>query len=482
MPFTIHKLGDSLYGIWILIFSLIGYGSLLDFGIRTSIVKYVAQFNSKKDQKNLNQLLNTSLFIYTIIGLASLLLTFIVSTNIIDFFRISYEDIKSAKIAVILTGITLSLRFPFGVFEGFLCGIQRYEVTNLVKIIVNLIRAIFTFIFLILGYKIVVLSIIFFISEIVGYLCMTFFCYRYLTFLKISLNCVKKDTGEIILKYSFYSFIISVSTLILYETDSIVIGLFLNTSFITVYAIANRLVKYLRLISWGFGDVFSPASSKLVAICEIDKIERLLINGTKYLLIILLPITLAYIFVGDEFIHLWVGEKYASSSGKILIILASSQVLAMAQYPAGAILYGMNKHKILALLVFLEAILNILLSIIFINNFGIIGVAWGTAIPIILVYTFILPLYVCNKVELPLIKYIKDAFWKPIKGGIFFAVCLMILNELCLESLWLIFTIKIAIASVLYAIMIYLCSLEPEEKTKLRNMFLVKKVANFASK
>ena len=40
-PFILHRLGDTAYGIWILIFSVTGYYGLFDLGIRSSVVRYV---------------------------------------------------------------------------------------------------------------------------------------------------------------------------------------------------------------------------------------------------------------------------------------------------------------------------------------------------------------------------------------------------------------------------------------------------------
>src|SRR5208282_2465598 len=45
-PFILHHLGDDAFGLWVLVFSLTGYYGLFDFGIRSSIVRYVAQYKA----------------------------------------------------------------------------------------------------------------------------------------------------------------------------------------------------------------------------------------------------------------------------------------------------------------------------------------------------------------------------------------------------------------------------------------------------
>ena len=52
-PFILHRLGDSAFGIWVLIFSITGYYGLFDLGIRSSIVRYASKFAATDDNKEL---------------------------------------------------------------------------------------------------------------------------------------------------------------------------------------------------------------------------------------------------------------------------------------------------------------------------------------------------------------------------------------------------------------------------------------------
>ncbi len=52
MPFFVHRLGDTLYGTWTLVVSLVG-GNLLDVGVRSSVVKYVSPRQATHDRDRL---------------------------------------------------------------------------------------------------------------------------------------------------------------------------------------------------------------------------------------------------------------------------------------------------------------------------------------------------------------------------------------------------------------------------------------------
>src|SRR5579859_6760951 len=76
-PFILHRLGDAAFGIWVLIFSLTGYYGIFDFGIRSSIIRYVSKYTATKDLDEVNRLINTSMFTYLCIGAVSMVITFL---------------------------------------------------------------------------------------------------------------------------------------------------------------------------------------------------------------------------------------------------------------------------------------------------------------------------------------------------------------------------------------------------------------------
>ena len=74
-PLTVRSLGDLYYGIWTLLMQLTGYLWLFDFGVRESVVKYVAQYHASDDHEQVNATVNTAVSIYSLVSLATLALS-----------------------------------------------------------------------------------------------------------------------------------------------------------------------------------------------------------------------------------------------------------------------------------------------------------------------------------------------------------------------------------------------------------------------
>jgi len=141
-PFILHHLGDEAFGLWILIFSLTGYYGIFDFGIRSSLVRYVSKFQATGDKDQLTRLVNTSLFTYTCLGLMLVIPTVLGGSYVDRLFHVSPSFLKDARILFLMVGYSVALSFPLGVSGGILEGLQRFYLMNWTNIVATLTRAV----------------------------------------------------------------------------------------------------------------------------------------------------------------------------------------------------------------------------------------------------------------------------------------------------------------------------------------------------
>src|ERR1700735_3406370 len=134
-PFILHHLGDDAFGIWVLIFSLTGYYGIFDFGIRSPITRYGSKYTATGDLEEVRGLLNTAMFTYTCVGIASLLITAVASFYVDRVFKIPLEFQSSARWLLVIVGASVGLSFPLGVFGGMLEGLQRFYILNWTNIV-----------------------------------------------------------------------------------------------------------------------------------------------------------------------------------------------------------------------------------------------------------------------------------------------------------------------------------------------------------
>jgi O-antigen/teichoic acid export membrane protein len=141
-PFILHRLGDDAFGLWVLVFSLTGYYGLFDFGIRSSIVRYVAQFKATGEKDSLNRFINTSLCTYGGTGLVLLVVTVGGSFYVNSLFRIPPALQWSARVLFLVVGTAVAVGFPLSVFAGVLEGLQKFNWLSLTQAVYNVARAV----------------------------------------------------------------------------------------------------------------------------------------------------------------------------------------------------------------------------------------------------------------------------------------------------------------------------------------------------
>ena len=412
-PYILHRLGDEAFGLWVLIFSVTGYYGLFDLGIRSSIVRYVAKYSAVDDHEQLNRLINTAMFSYSAVGLLCLLLTGVGAFFVGSIFRVPPDFLHTARWLFLMVGASVALGFPMGVFGGILEGLQRFYVLNFTSTTSILLRALLIVIALKHGGGLLTVALITVGLPLVTASINAGFVFHLLP-LQFRRAYVDRGTLKKIANYGGTTFMIIVAGRLRFKTDAVVIGSFLSSAAITYFAIGSRLVDYASEVVSSLAQIFVPMSSQSDATGDLKGLQRIFIAGNRACALIIFPITAILIILGKSVIEAWVGVKYVATSYPILLVLLIPSTLMLAQSASGRILYGMAKHKTLALVTLAEGIANLVLSIALVRPYGIMGDAIGTALPLTCTMLFFLPHHLCRLLKLRLTSYLRDAFLLPL--------------------------------------------------------------------
>src|SRR5262249_16739676 len=97
----------------------------------------------------------------------------------------------------------------------------------------------------------------------------------------------------------------------------------------------------------------------------------------------------------------------------IVIILAAPMSLAITQSVSTRVLYGTSRLRFFARLSLVEALINLVLSVILVQYCDLAGVALGTMVPNILMNLGLLA-YVCHTFHVPIREYLLRSFLPPL--------------------------------------------------------------------
>jgi O-antigen/teichoic acid export membrane protein len=255
--------------------------------------------------------------------------------------------------------------------------------------------------------------------------------------------------------YSIYSFVIAIALKILFYTDSLVIGRLIGLQHVTYYAIPSTLLDYIEKFVWAMIAVLIPVISGNSAKEQETGNQRLYLLGTRYSLLLSAPVIISLFWLGPDFITLWMGVEIGSQSMWVLRILLAGYGLAFSQLVAHGLLKGIARHRVLALVMIVEAGVNLVLSVVLAPRYGIEGVAIGTALPLWMA-SFALMVYTCRCLKMSLLEYLFKGY-----GGALFSILLIgaiapYLVQPC-EAYWQVFGQSFIVLLAFLAVSVPLC-------------------------
>lgn len=450
-PFILHRLGDTAFGIWVLIFSVTGYYGLFDLGIRSSVIRYVSTYTATNDEQGLAKLINTSLATYSGIGVVALAVTLVCSLFIDRLFRIPPEFLVTARWLFLMVGAAVALGFPTGVFGGILEGLQRFYFVNLTNLVSTLLRAALIVLALTHGKGLLTVALITVALPILSSLVRAAIVMRVLP-IHFGWRYVDRGSLREIANYSAVSFILMIAYKLRFKTDEIVIGTFLSVTAITYFSIGDRLLDYATEVVSSLAQIFVPMSGQSHASGKMDRLRTILVAGNRACAFIILPIAATLIILGKSVIAAWVGTRYIAASYPVLLVLVVPMTFSLAQAASVRILYGMAKHQGLAWVTLMESIANLILSIALIRPLGIVGDALGTAIPLLLTSLFFMPRHLCRLLGVRVVTFVREAYSLPLLMVAPLVLMLLLMRRWFFAHTYLEVGMQISIAFVPYAL------------------------------
>ena len=407
MPFVIKGLGNSGYGFWAMLQSLTAYMFLLDLGVRVSLSRHLAKYFTENNDLEAERVFNVGMATYLVVGFLGIVASGIFALSFHALFDMPELSAHIAFWTILMLGSSVALHFPIAVFDAVLTAHQRFDLKAVSSIVSVLVRTALIILGLNMGHGLIVIAgaslfaALLYLAMAYGFAAFVYPAMR-LNFSVINIATVKK-----IGVHGFYAYIQIGGMRVITDIGVVIIGAVLGAVPVTFYAIAMSLTTYTRQLVLGFSQPISPAASRLEAKGDFQGIRALCMTGTKYVLMVALPILATFILTGDEFILLWIGEGFEASYVP-LILLSIAWGFSFLHTPTNQILLGISRHKTVAWLVLVQAVATLTLSLVLVRSYGIIGVALGLLIPSVVIH-LIIQIHALRLLEIPLLKFLSNA-------------------------------------------------------------------------
>lgn len=460
-PWMKNQIGDSHYGLYTLVGSLIAI-FMMDFGLSSSVTRFVAKYRAENDGKSINDIFGYVLKLYVVIDII-----IFVALAIFYFFidsvyvGLSVEEREVFKKVYLIFGTYSLLAFPFTPLTGLLNAFERFIEVKLCDMFQKLFAIVLIVVALLCKGGVVILVLM---NSVAG-----------ITTLLIKLAIVAKNgivkpnfkvKDKILLK-SLLSFSIWVTVLafaerMIFNIAPSILGITSDSMEIARFAPASQLEGYFYTFAFAINGLFLPTVARYDHQDQTDKFEHLMTKVGRYQILVLGLLFTGIAVLAPDFTALWMGEEYRVS-GYCTILLILPTLLQYPQQISNTLLSVRNKIKHQAIVALVIGLINIGLSFLLTPRFGV----WGAAISIMVAYfiRFILLNIVYHKqLHLKLTSFYKKIYLKHLPLIAISIVASVLFCHFVPVAGWVGFAIKVAICVAIYLAVICVFGVSKQEK------------------
>ncbi len=383
IPFVISKLGLEIYGsAWVIGIIIISSAGLVDFGIGSSSIKYIAEYNAKKQFGEINTLIITSIAFYAVFGLVLLFVIVLFGNNILMLIGVPHHLISEAYFVFVIATSILVIINTFSPLTSVLTGLQRMDITNLIIVSTGILNITQTLIVLNLGFGVSGLIIGSLFINLISISLQSYWSFRILPQLKLSISNIEWEKFKQTWRFGINLQISRISQVIVFQVDKIFALSFFGPANAAFYEIGVKVTTLARSVPLMLTSALLPVASEIDAKREDIKINLLFERGSKYLIIVGM-FFLGFIFLESKLIvQTWMGKSLdetgimtASIIIKILVFGYFMNTLTAIASTIGA---GITRTDLERNVGILALILSPILTFTFIYTIGYNGIALST--------------------------------------------------------------------------------------------------------
>ena len=411
-PVMLRLLGQSEYGLYSMVSSVVGYLNLLTFGIGGAYLRFYSREKAFGGEGAVARLNGMFLLVFSAIGAISIAAGSALAANAQLIFgdKLTQSETARAGILVVLLSVNVALSVMSNVFPSYAAANERYIFQRVLTVGISVLGPLVTLPLLMAGLGSLGLVLISLLTTILYGGINFAFCVKRLH-IRVQFRGLRWGLLKEVYIFSAFLFLNQIINQINWSMDNIILGHVWGTVVVAVYALGSRMNSIYQTFSTTISSVFGPRVNRIVA--ELpehqanEQVLSMMIRVGRIQGLVLFLLLMGLILLGRPFL-LWMGgsEAYLDSY-PVMLLLIIPGTIALIQNLGEEVQQAKNKHQFRSLIYAGMAVVNIIISLALVRPFGAVGVAFGTAVSLVVANGFLMNWYYHRHLGLDMI-----AFWK----------------------------------------------------------------------
>jgi O-antigen/teichoic acid export membrane protein len=315
-PVVLNNAGKELYGLWFLVFNVMSYFYIADFGITSAITRLYAKYNIN-NKLDAYKLISTSYLLVLLIDVIVVLVILNFSEDIYKFLEIKSKYFQIFSTLLLIAVFELFTQFILRVNIGVLKGKHRYDIAYNLEGLSAALRLTAILLLLILdSFTIVTFALAYSLSKIFSDALSFYYIKEDIKGFQFSFDAnIFRELFDI----GSSSLLTSIASALYNSLPLLLFGKFFGVDKVFIYSIPFAIMIILtRLINAIYHGV-TPRSSELKELGGEVEIEKISSFGVKISAVLGFSFLCFFIIFGESLLHMWLGDKILDENDYIFI-------------------------------------------------------------------------------------------------------------------------------------------------------------------
>jgi O-antigen/teichoic acid export membrane protein len=378
VPILARAIGRERFGLLTIVWSVIGYFSLFDFGLSRALTQIVAQDRDKPDDGRLADSAWTALGIMGAAGIVGGIAAGLASFWLTQRVLVISPDLRAESLTAFRV---LSVGVPLVVLtagcRGLLEAYERFDLVNAVRLPLGAFTFVGPLLLLPFTKSLSAIVLLLVVGRGIALGASLAFCRRVMPSLYRRRRFVRSSIGPL-LRFGSWMTVSNVVNPVLILADRFLLAAMISASIVAYYTAPYEMITKIGVfIAVAIATSLFPAYA---ASAQSGSAPMLFSRGLLITCIALFPVVVVVVALAPELLTVWLGEEYARESVRVLRILGVGVFLnGLAQIPF-ALIQGLGRADLTAKLHLVELPFYVVLVTLLIRARGVDGAALAWAI------------------------------------------------------------------------------------------------------
>lgn len=464
-PYMLRMMGQSEYGLYSLVASVISYLTILDLGFGNAIVRYTAKYRAEGKIEEQYKMFGMFLILYLVIGIIAFCAGLGLYFNVDNMFgdTMTTVELNHARVMMLILIFNLAFTFPMSIFGSVMSAYERFVFPKIINIIRIFLNTVIMIVLLNMGYKAIAMVSLMTLFNVLTLIINYIYCKKVL---HIKIKYGKFHWGFLaeVSVYSLWIFLNAIMDKVYWSTGQFVLGAVAGTVAVSVFAVSIQLQSMYLQFSTAISSVFLPKVTSMVTQnAKDEELSELFIRTGRIQNLIMSLILFGFMVFGQQFVNLWAGEGYSNAYYMTLAFFISLYI-PLIQNMGITILQARNQMRFRSLLYIVLAFIALVFEIIFAKMWGGIGCALAVSIALLIGQGLIMNIYYQRVQHLNILKFWKEIIKMDLIPFLLTAVALYVTRYVVNIDGWQMLGLGVITYSILYVTLLIPFSMNSYER------------------